>query len=543
MADEATAVQKRDLALSHAGYQPSVVKEGEYVAWVVNKAGRQAFVSSEFAVGQKPYRVPLETIFLPNDDAHSLTLHIVYSRYFWGRKPVRVIFRAKFRVRLVTSGALIFSPSFTLDLPKFVRLARLSVFERVLRPKGSSFNRSSNVRPSPEVKTSSVYSVRWREGLGFDSESNIPYDTYRRTWSGSRTPGFRTLKKRALPVNPHHVLLVTQNRSSMYAEKSIPTLPGNRSWTLGDFCDWASLHLPRTVSHDDNCTNLAVKRVIQRTESGIEGNIAQDVVQLGQTVRVITDAAERITTAVHATRKGNIPVAVDVLWHGRSPKFKKGKEPDHGATAANNWLALQYGWKPLLQDIQGSMEALARLNLADSSVREVTASAKMRTHLKEDITDDLYHTTTIGHLSIVQESRCKIGLKYRVENHLRAFLAQTGFTNPINLAWEVLPYSFVVDWFLPIGPYLESLTAFDGLEFWEGYQTNFTRQNIFGVADFTGTLAPYAVVYKGEYSSETVKLDREKLFTFPRLSYPKLKNPFSVDHSLNAIALMRSAFK
>jgi hypothetical protein len=29
-----------------------------------------------------------------------------------------------------------------------------------------------------------------------------------------------------------------------------------------------------------------------------------------------------------------------------------------------------------------------------------------------------------------------------------------GLVNPLEIAWEVVPYSFVVDWFLPVGSYI-----------------------------------------------------------------------------------------
>lgn len=39
-----------------------------------------------------------------------------------------------------------------------------------------------------------------------------------------------------------------------------------------------------------------------------------------------------------------------------------------------------------------------------------------------------------------------------------------GLLNPALLWWELLPYSFVVDWFLPVGDVLTSLTAGIGMD-------------------------------------------------------------------------------
>jgi hypothetical protein len=116
----------------------------------------------------------------------------------------------------------------------------------------------------------------------------------------------------------------------------------------------------------------------------------------------------------------------------------------------------------------------------------------------------------------------------------------------LNLAWEVLPYSFVVDWFLPIGPYLETLSSWDGLVFLDGFETQFTRKNINGVisASFAYPAGGnYQTTVQGDYQAEGIQLNRIKLTTFPAATFPTFKNPFSTGHALNAIALLRTAHR
>jgi hypothetical protein len=52
----------------------------------------------------------------------------------------------------------------------------------------------------------------------------------------------------------------------------------------------------------------------------------------------------------------------------------------------------------------------------------------------------------------------------RLSNPSLAQLNGTGLLNPALLYWELMPYSFVVDWFIPVGDVLASLTAGLGLE-------------------------------------------------------------------------------
>jgi hypothetical protein len=125
---------------------------------------------------------------------------------------------------------------------------------------------------------------------------------------------------------------------------------------------------------------------------------------------------------------------------------------------------------------------------------------------------------------------------------LKAFMTQIGFNNPINLLWEIIPYSFVVDWFLPIGQYLEGLTNFQGLTFIDGCETRFTRQSaLFDVYYYYEDNVQIDIRY-GSYSRDDVLFDRLKLTSWPSMRLPSFKNPISTEHALNALALLRAAF-
>jgi hypothetical protein len=198
-------------------------------------------------------------------------------------------------------------------------------------------------------------------------------------------------------------------------------------------------------------------------------------------------------------------------------------------------------------DIHGTMNSLAKFyELGEHVTRTVTATARSESITSEPITEDALHVLSIGSGENWVDTRVRYGLRYKIDSHLKAFLAQTGFTNPLNLVWEVLPYSFVVDWFLPVGAYLEALGSFDGLEFVDGFKVTFTRQRYIGIVNFSGTYAPYSswqrVHTYGTYRRDRIKLDREKLTSFPRPDIPRFKNPLSVVHALNGLALLRTAF-
>jgi hypothetical protein len=272
-------------------------------------------------------------------------------------------------------------------------------------------------------------------------------------------------------------------------------------------------------------------------------NLALDLLEYNQFLRMVSNTAMRITGSVKALKKGNLPGAVNALWQGKKPRYRKGGGPSVKKGLAENWLELQYGWKPLLGDVKAAAEAIALLELSGREVHQIKSSAVERLVTKEPIIQQLPTNIKVGVSEWLKITHIKFGIRYKVDSQITNFLAQTGFTNPLNLAWEVIPFSFVVDWFIGVGPYLESLSSWDGLTFLSGYETRFTRENMDRSYGWEVKLnsTHYDRGY-GHESMKAIRLDRIKLTSFPTQSPPRFKNPFSVTHAANALALLKVVF-
>ena len=410
-------------------------------------------------------------------------------------------------------------------------------------PKGP---RSPNVRPNPEIR--SKFRQNFSEGNNggyFFSPSLSSEVTYTRTWSGQRTPGFGGLKRNQRPVNPHSVSITDVNDSGLIEMLDIPS----SGVYFNQYSAWTRRYNPPAVlGHNSLALTKAIKKLVNRMEVEMNSNLAQDIVQIKQTISLIADTAKRLAKSGLALKNGNFPGAAKALFGSSRNRYdrKRSRQPDNTKSLADNWLAMQYGWKPLLQDLHGAMEAAAKLHLADASVKQATASALVENWVVEDLPLAFNSAKVGGWIRTQRTTRCKLGVKFTVDNHLVSFLAQTGFTNPINLLWEVIPFSFVWDWMQPIGPWLESLSSFHGLVFFDGYQTLFTREVTESSVRFAGEIGPPApgqnLQTAGTYGREVVLLDRTKLNSFPSATFPSFKNPLSVTHALNALALVKSVF-
>jgi len=138
----------------------------------------------------------------------------------------------------------------------------------------------------------------------------------------------------------------------------------------------------------------------------------------------------------------------------------------------NMWLEYRYGWRLLAKDIYDALTTLHDIRTRKVKQRvSVTCTETLSASIPSyAMTPSFWSAGTVnvnGLLDLKQELGTTITLYYE-DNSSISTLQQLGITNPINLAWELIPYSFVVDWFIPVGDYLSSLDAFLGKSFVSG---------------------------------------------------------------------------
>jgi hypothetical protein len=323
------------------------------------------------------------------------------------------------------------------------------------------------------------------------------------------------------------------------------------SYTNAWNCSAYPFVAPTMLSSDTDFTmveNKALRKLNERANLGVQANMAQNIAQYSQTTNMIANTAKRLVGSITALKRGKFALAGEYLFESRSGKgpMTSMKGLSRSKSLANNWLELQYGWKPLLSDVDASMRILADYLIKARNFQQVRGSAFVGKETSYPKFGPVATTPHVGHEYDRRLYSVRFGVRYKVDSPTYNLLSQFGFTNPINLAWEILPYSFVVDWFLPIGPYLESMSAPHGLEFISGFKTRFGRQNTTTDVSFHGTMPGDSTadlrVFM-ERDRERVIFVRSKLSAYPTQKFPQFKNPFSTVHAANAIALLRQAFR
>jgi hypothetical protein len=124
-----------------------------------------------------------------------------------------------------------------------------------------------------------------------------------------------------------------------------------------------------------------------------------------------------------------------------------------------------------------------------------------------------------------------------------ATFASLGLTNPLELIWERIPYSFVVDWFLPIGGWLSTLDADFGWTHRATCSTAFTRVKAQG----TPYANPDSTNFEIQNNTSGFFEEAFRMYRStggpPPVGLPHFKNPFSSTHLANALSLLAVAFR
>jgi hypothetical protein len=309
----------------------------------------------------------------------------------------------------------------------------------------------------------------------------------------------------------------------------------------------------------------ALKRLIANSNTGIQSNLAQNIAQVSQLSALIFSNATKIASSLRQLKRFNIPGAVAALGAGQvSPKWQGPKgNPSIGKSVAQNWLQLQYGWKPLLSDIEGFLKVMGNISSSTDFVQKVRGSARAQRQFVDSTYppgNSIIGFSNSGKTTHTVQTSVKYVIRMRMDNPLLALFAQTGFTNPVALGWELLPFSFVADWFLPIGDYLEALGAWKGFTFLGGSKTTFTRIKMDSAISYHGVsqINPTVNVnLEANFQWNEIKLARAALSSWPSPIIPSFNSAgiaggsplltkegeYLKSRAVNAIALLAQAFK
>lgn len=308
-------------------------------------------------------------------------------------------------------------------------------------------------------------------------------------------------------------------------------IPGPGNWALQDAIN-RGLMSGLTESPPAGLAGRAQRQAWTKLKNQ-KVNLGQAFAERRQTAGLVVENLSRIISTVRHIR--NLPRTGFAFANGANTVVKD---------LPNWWLEVVFGWKPLLSDIHG---AVSELDSRDHSefIYTVTGQAKSEAKLQgynpgsqPGAPESSYASADV---SLFHGAFCRIDAVPSSSAFKKA--SALGLTNPLSLAWELLPWSFVVDWALPLGPYFDSLDAPIGVDIL-GMSTSVLSR---AKSRSRGLPAPrndgkyYVNNTRASYS--LVKLSRTPVVTFPYQILPRIKDPFnSAQRVGTCLALLGQVF-
>lgn len=413
------------------------------------------------------------------------------------------------------------------------------------------------VRPTTEtVQDECIVYHNYRSGpLIYSTDS---YFALERTYSGSQTPDYRSkrLKKEFIPPLAYTSNVIRRKVPQTHVSTRHLDYPYGVSESLRLDLLYEGAREPPLSYFDSQGINEAKNKMLRKLSAQLQNqraNLALMFVERRQTADLIASTATRVANAAVALKRADLRgFARSLNLSARDSAavargWRRVAETPVDKRLANHWLEYVFGWLPLLSDIHDAAELLAE-SIATRKEPKGSCRASGRSTASVSYSDP---QTGLGHLyadyDVSASYTTRVKANYVLDNEARSVLSKTGISNPASLAWEALPFSFVIDWFLPVGNYLDSLTAMDGFTF-DGVTysmlENAVAQWRFGSYNQPGYAWSYTTTTGGKAVATQTRYTRT--LSLPSYSFPSVRSPIGGEplrRLLTATSLLVQKFR
>jgi len=323
----------------------------------------------------------------------------------------------------------------------------------------------------------------------------------------------KRVKSNPLPVHPYSFLYIdlalqqdyyqSRNASGFRSESSGPCLSASNP---------ALAEIPWTTNEWLIIDAQALDALNDKTRGDLD--LSVDIVEAHQ-VRKMFNATARVEEYARS-------------YLSKSAKYRSLK------ALANHWLEFTYGVKPLVSSVFGAANESIRHVL--NKTERFTGRASAYQQVNSVVADCVF-----GSKTFTASGRIKHSVTYGVDIRTQDFdLSRWSSLNPVSIAWETLPYSFVADWFLNVGGYLRNLetSLLYASRFRSGYRTALSVGDVsIKHSESTGNASVYErQAYTGSY--KVTSISRTVLSTYPSPRLPVLNARLGSSRLVSAASLL-----
>lgn len=328
---------------------------------------------------------------------------------------------------------------------------------------------------------------------------------------------------------------VTNNDEGLYRRKDGPY--DAQTW-VGPF---ATNH-PRTItwtpwSSNGSLYEDALGDLMNEVRSG--NQVVVDLAEAGSTMAML-----RATNSFN----GRVSEILDII-HGeiKAEKryFRRLDKRDRTQKildfATNRWLEYRYGWQPVASSVYTALDILHKENL--ERVRTIVGRSRLTTEEAVPYSESTFFAGQLQGLYTTRKTeRCRVVVEM--------YTPATGIwdwtsLNPSVIAWELLPLSFVADWFVSVG---DSLAYLENWLLWKNqFKSGYVTHTGIGTEDWlladTATNGYYTLTVKQSGTIESSYKSRIVLTALPLPFAPRVKVNLNAHRTLDAVTLVSTFWR
>jgi len=238
---------------------------------------------------------------------------------------------------------------------------------------------------------------------------------------------------------------------------------------IGSCVSWFTDPLKNREGGFTPLLNQSYTRLVGKVSDSAQ--FAVNLAEYRQSMGMMVQRLEQLSRFTRAIIRKDLKGAADVLGAAITDGKTIGKSGTARQTfgtnakrasrdVANHWLEFSFGWKPLIQDIYSAVD---HLQTPIKSIKPHGVS-RQYLHIKDETGSAKTWTSTGWTIDQFDGVRyAKQGCEVTITNHNLYLANKLGLVNPATVAWELIPFSFVVDWFVNVGEFLAQGTDFLGL--------------------------------------------------------------------------------
>lgn len=255
-----------------------------------------------------------------------------------------------------------------------------------------------------------------------------------------------------LPINPTTITSYKQELISAHSGEMRFKVPGGSTpqYLTGGHTGWyAGTSLPDPAVSTADIDAVVIKALASAKQADFDvttfiGEFHQTTRLLGDTMGKFFHIARRVAT--RAKRK-------------EIRKSRRSKRPFSDKQVLKNfyryWLEARYGWRPLVYDIQALLSLLREKSQNDLARKNGSLSKSVAASATS--ANDLISVKYTG--SIVRSG----SMRYYATVFYSDRMTRIG-ANPIITAYELTRFSFIVDWFVNIGAWIQAVSPREGYD-------------------------------------------------------------------------------